>query len=351
MLAPNVNPVMDNLARSYSTITRVDAFAYAAMNSAIGKLSPDPDWLGPIRQELTLLNAAGAQWQAQKPTVWAPILTQFVDYSSLFAGFAEVSKELGNDRDAWIKLLTELSQSLALSANVSSAAERAFTLQANNLNNVETVFNASIKKAWAALASEEEQMLAMAEQIGALQERVATLEADLSAGAISAGQGLIQSTVTISYAVLVAASVSVPYLTLAGMLFTLGKGAYDLIVTDQKIHDAIDKITELRVAMSEEAQAAAMSKAIVQLITAFDLSLATAGRQLPALSEMWTAEKQKVQGAIHALEAGAVPKDMIELIAMPSAAATWNALAGFVTKLLATPAMGRPVTLSTTGKF
>jgi hypothetical protein len=347
MLAPNVNPVMDNLARSYSTITRVDAFAHAAMNSAIGKLSPDPDWLGPIRQELTLLNDAGAQWQLKKPTLWAPLLTQFPDYASLFSGFAAVSNEVGNDKEAWIKLLSELSQSLVRATNASRAAEREFTLQVNNLNNVQTVFDSSLKKAWTALASEEEAMVAMAEQIGALQERVGTLAADMSAGAISSGKSLIQSTVTITYAVLIAASVSVPYLTIAGMLFTIGKGAYDLIVTDQKIHDAIDKITELRVAMSEEAQAAAMSKAIVQLITAFDITLAAVGRQLPALSEMWTAENQKVQGTIHALQAGAVPRDMIELVSMPSAAATWNSLAGFVTKLLATPAMGRPVTLTT----
>lgn len=345
MLAPNVNTVKDELALAYSTVTKVDAFAYAAIGTAIGKLSPDPDWLGPIRNELALLAGAGGTWQLKKPQIWTPLLTQFPDYYTLLSGFADVAKEM--DKQAWLEALGALSDSLTRAANASRAAEREFVLQVNNLNNVETVFSSSLNKAWAALSDEEEQMVALAEQVGALQERLASLETNLTAGAISSGKSYIQSSVTMAYSLLTAASFSVPYLSIAGLLFTVGKEAYDLIVTDNQINETIVKIGDLRLEMSEEAQAAAMTKAIIQLINAFDKSLALVGRQLPALSTMWANENEKVQEAIHALQAGAVPSQMIDLVSLPSAVATWQTLSEFVTKLLATPAMGRPVALAT----
>ncbi|HEY8208235.1 MAG TPA: hypothetical protein VIG99_12185 [Myxococcaceae bacterium] len=100
MLSPAVNGVVDQLALAYSTITRVDAFAYAALNSTIGKLSPDPDWLGAIRNELALLSGAGAQWQQKKPQIWTPLLNQFHDHATLVSAVANVAKDLGGVRKA-----------------------------------------------------------------------------------------------------------------------------------------------------------------------------------------------------------------------------------------------------------
>jgi hypothetical protein len=168
MLCPNVMTVCDELAQAYSTITKVDAFAYASMNTSIGKLSPDPDWLGPVRNELTLLSNAGAGWQQKKPTIWAPLLTQFTNYYALFSGFAEVSSQMGDDTDAWLEALGQLRASLATAENASKAAEGQFVLQINNLNNVRQVFDSSLNKAWAALADEEQEMVELAAEVTAL---------------------------------------------------------------------------------------------------------------------------------------------------------------------------------------
>lgn len=347
MLSPNVNNVIDSLAQSYSTIARVDGFAFASMNTMIGKLSPDPDWLGPMRQELSLLSAAGARWQQQKPQIWTPLLTAFPNYATLFAGFADASAELGNDRDAWLSVLQTLSEALVRHKLAAKAAEQQFTLQVQNLSNVEAVFSSSLNKAWAALADEEQQMIDLASQVTALQDRLGQLEADLSGDAISSGKSFIQSSVTISYTLVSTAGASIPYLSIAGLLFTTGKLAYDLIVTDKAIGQTIDQIVALRIAMSQEAQAAAMSKAVIHLINSFDKQLLAVGHQLPALSTMWGAENDKVQEAIHALQAGAVPRQMFELISMPSAAASWQTLADFVPKLMLMPEAGTPVLITT----
>jgi hypothetical protein len=347
VLSPDVIVVADDLAEAYSTIKKVDAFAYASMNTLIGKLSPDPDWIGPIRKELELLNIAGAQWQQKKPDIWSPILSQFTNYSTLFSGVADLTRQLGNDKDSWLELLHQLSNSLATGENASKAAEGQFTLQINNLNDIQQVFDSSLGKAWAALADEEQGMIDLATQVTALQDKVNRLEDDLTSAGISSGKSYIQSSVSITYTLISSAGVSIPYLTIAALLFTIGKEAYDLIVTDKEIAQTINKIVELRNKLSQEAQAAAMSKAIVQLIDNFDKSLASVNRQLPALSTMWANEKAKVDQAISAIHAGAVPRQMIELVSMPSAAASWATLVDFIFKLNQQIAQGESVNLTT----
>lgn len=347
MLCPNVITVCDDLAQSYSTITKVDAFAYACMNTLIGKLSPDPDWLGPVRNELKLLSNAGAGWQQKKPVIWTPLLTQFTNYSSLFSGFATVANQLGNDKDAWLDALGGLSASLGNAVVASKAAEGQFVLQINNLSNIQQVFDTSLGKAWAELASEEQEMIALAAEVTALQDKLNSLEDSITSAEISSGKSYIQSTVSIAYTLVSSAGAEVPYLSIAGLVFTVGKLAYDMIVTDKEIAETINKIVELRNKASQEAQAAAMSKAIIQLIDNFDKSLLAVQHQLPALSTMWANEKQKVDQAVNSIQAGAVPTQMIDLVSMPSAAATWTTLSDFAGKLTKIAEQGKPVTLTT----
>lgn len=350
MLSPDVIAVSDELAQAYATISRVDAFAYAAMNTRIGQLTPDPDWLGPVRNELALLNSTGAQWQFKKPDIWTPLLLQFVDYSSQFAGVAQVAQELGDDTGTWTQLLNKLSVSLGNAATASRAAEGQFVLQINNLNNVRQVFDTSLDNAWRSLAGEEQEMIAIAEQATRLQDCVNSLQSNLTASEIRGGKAYVQSAVSISYTLVSTVGTEIPYLNIAGLLFTVGSLAYDLIVTDPEIRDAIGQMVELRVNASEEAQAAAMSKSVIQLIDSFDRQLLAVERRLPSLAQMWSGEKEKVNQVIHSLQAGAKPSHSIDLVSLPSAAAAWNHLAGMAVRLTQAAAPGTPVSITTTSQ-
>lgn len=347
MLSPNLNTTTDQLAQAYSTVRQVDAFAFASMNTLVGKLNPDPDWLPTVRQRIELLSEAGELWQQKKPQIWAPILTQFTSYSTLFSGFAQVSSTLGNDKEAWMDVLTAMSAALATGKNIAHAAQGQFTLQINNLNNIRQVLDSSIATAWSSLASEEQAMIDLAVQITSLQDQLNDLEGSLSSAEISAGKGFIQSSVTISYTLVSAAGVEVPYLAIAGLLYTVGKMAYDVIVTDKEIDQTIGKIVQLRINMSQDAQAAAMSKAIIQLIDNFDKSLLAVNSQLPPLAAMWEGEQARIQQVINSIIAGAQPRQIIELVSMPSAAATWNQLSDFCVRLSQMSTNGKPVTITT----
>lgn len=346
MLCPNVMDTCDDLAQAYSTISQVDAFCYASMNTSIGMLSPDPDWLGSVRAELAVLSAAGADWQQKKPSIWTPLLSYFTTYASLFGGVADVASQLGNDKAAWLQALKQLSDALGVGVNACQAAEGQFALRVDHMSDIQKVFDTSLDKAWASLADEEQQMIDLAAQITALQDRINSFEEHISSAEISSGQSYIQSSVSISYTLVSTAGADVPYLSVAALVYTVGKLVYDLIVTDQEIGQALDKIAELRDKASQEAQAAAMSKAVIQLIDNFDKSLLAAGRQLPALSTMWTGEKQKVDDAISALNSGATPTQLFDLLSMPVASATWAKLAAFATQLLQAVEPGKPVLLT-----
>jgi hypothetical protein len=348
MLCPNVNNVTDQLAQGYSTIRQVDAFAFASMNTLVGKLDPDPDWLPAVRHHIELLSDAGDRWRSRKTDIWTPVLNQFINYATLFSGFAHVALTIGDNRNAWMEILNTMSAGVEAGKNVTRAAEGLFIWQINHLNNIRQELDTCIATAWNGLAREEQAMVNLATQVTKLQNQLASLEGSLSSAEISSGKNFVRSSVTTSYTLVSTAGKEVPYLAIAGLLFTVGKVAYDLIVTDKEIDQTIGKIVKLRANMSEEAQAAAVSKAIIQLIDNFDKSLLAVDSQLPPVAAMWDIEKIKVRQVINAINAGAKPGQIADLAAMSSAATSWNTLSDFCIKLSQLTKNGQPVTVTTT---
>ena len=188
----------------------------------------------------------------------------------------------------------------------------------------------------------------LATLVTSLQDKVNRLQEDLGSTGISGGQSYITSSLSITYTLVSKAGVEVPYLSIASLIFTVGKLAYDVIVADAQIKETIDKVVEARNQMSHAAQAVAMTKAIIELIDNFDKSLLAVQRQLPDMSEMWRTEKEKVTQAMSSLNAGAKPSQTVALTTMPAAAATWKRLGELAGKLSQASQQGKhiPITVS-----
>lgn len=347
MLSPNVMTVGDLFAEAYSNIKKADSFAYAGMNTFVGKLSPDPDWLEPVRTRISMLSNVCATWQQQKPNIWSQILLPFANYYTTFSGFAEAAKDFGDDKDAWLEALDQLKQELTTAKSATEVAEGQFEMRIKNIKNVESLLETSINDAWAALAEEEKQMVELASEITHLQDQVDQLQDSITNAEISSGKSYIQTAVKISYTLVSTAGAEIPYLSIAGLVFTVGKLAYDMIVTDKEISETIDKIIDLRVEVTEEAQAAAATKAVIHLINNLDKSLLSIQSQLPHFRDMWSTERDKINEAISAINSGADPRYYFDLQTMPSAVQTWKTLADYIPKLTQTPEQGKPITLST----
>ena len=347
MLSPNVIDTSDALAQALSNILKVDALAYAGMNTLVGTLSPDPAWLGKIRNRVALLSNVGAQWQKNRPTLWSEVLAPFNSYYALIAGFTEATAGMGNNATLWKAILQQLSTNLAAAVISAKAAEAAFQTEIDNLRNVEGLLTRSLDDAWRELAEEEQAMVQLAAEISSLQTQLNDLESHLSATEIGDGKSYIKSTVTIAYSILSSTGESIPYLSIAGLLFTVGDLVYNMMVTDNKITDTINKIVSLRNQISQEAQAAAMTKAIIQMINHFDKQLLAVEDQLPDFSAMWQNEQAKVDQLIDAIDAGADPTAMTSIVAMPVASANWKQFSNLVTKMAQATEQGTGIKIVT----
>lgn len=346
MLCPNVMNAGDMLCRAYGNVKRTDSFTYGCMNTSIGFLSPDPIWLGSLRTRMGMLRDTCSKWQLSKPDIWSQLLLPFVNYYTTFKGFTEASKDFGSNTSIWLSALEQLKNELTLGKNVSQYAENQFEAQINDLQNLEVVITSSINDAWAALSDEETKMVEIASEITKLQDKINQLQVDLTSSEISSGKSYVQSVVKIGYDILITAGTGIPYMTIVSMVFTIGQIAYDLITKSAEINESLEKIADLQVEATEEAQALAATKSVLQIITNLKTNMIALKNDMPDFSQMWANEIDKINQVINSINSGVDPSIYIDLKSMPTALATWETLADYVPKLISGPQQGKDVILT-----
>jgi len=347
MLSPNVVEISEDIAVAFAQFLAVKSFSYSTGEIVISPLSPDPDWLPPLRHRIASLAKISAQWQSDYPNLFVNYLLPFTSYYTTFNAFAGRVKDFGNDVGLWTDALTALHTSILAAQTQAKTAATAFTDHLEMIKTIEGQLNQSLTTAWKVLANEEAKIVALATQITRLQDRVAQLQDNLTSAEISSGKTYFQTAATISYTIFTSASVEIPYLSILTEVYTIGKMAYDLIVTDKEINDALQQIADLTVEASETAQAAAMSKGVIQLIDNLNLRVTGLNDRLPAINRMWETEAGKISAAIDAIHSGAIPSQVLDLVSMPAAAAGWQTLADLSRKAITTgPTVGTPVYLT-----
>ncbi len=347
MLCPDVIATSEDLAGAYSQFLAVNSFSRSAGDIVVSPLSPDPDWLPPLRHRIAELAKLSAQWRLDYPDLVASYLTPFTNYSTSFGAFAQQAAKFGDDVGLWTQSLTALHNGILQAARDANGAASSFTEHLGKIKIVEGQLNQSLTTAWSELADEENKIVALATQVVRLQDRVDQLQDNLTSGTISSGKSYFQTAATISYSILTEAAVSIPYLAIVSEVYTIGKMAYDLIVTDKEISAALQQIADLTVEASQAAQAAAMSKGVIQLINRLDLQVTGLNNRLPALGRMWEDGAEKISATIDAIRSGAVPSQVLDLVSMPAAAAGWNTLGDLSRKAVTTiPQYGKPVFLT-----
>lgn len=351
MLAPELTVVSEDLAQGYDTFLKTDSFSYSATNTRIGSLSPDPDWLSSIRTDFRQLLAPANRWQETRPDIAVGILTPFTSHSSLMSAVSEMSAEIGNNKEAWRDILFKVENSLETAQASSRKAQDAFKAQIKKFTSVEVALSANIDKAWRQLETEVVNMTAIAHEVGVLNERVNNLTATLTPlDYLESNRPLVQTSITTAYTLIsTAGTAAVPYLAIARLAFSVGKGLYDLVNNDLEISKSLKKIAKLRTKASQQAQAAAMSKAIIQLINDFDKALLAVGNALPNFDRIWAEQIKLVRLTASQLESGMAPMDIIALNPgqLQKDANTWQTIAERSSRLLEAPQVEKPVQLTT----
>lgn len=348
MLSPVINDAKDLLTQAFNEIIALDKYSITNNNILIGKLPEDPDWLPAVRNNIAALGQEGANWILKKPEIWSSILSQFPDYYTSFQSIAQM-KEEGKIKDSqWKDLLNEvLYTQLQKAVDTTQKAEAAIQAEYNKFKSYQPLLEESIQKGWAALADEEQQMMNIAEQLVKLQDTVASLESDVTSTVISDGKTITKTAVTTIYKVVTTTGSSFSYLTMVTSAFTVGKMFYDIISDTEEIDKTLEKIAELQVKASEEAQALAGTKSVLQLLYNLEKTFLTIQDVIPQIIAMWEAERDKVKIVIEGIEAGADPSTYFEIQSIPTANENWEAINQFATTI---PNLiqdgGKPVTLT-----
>lgn len=349
MLAPAINTANDLMTQALNEIVRLDKYANAADNIVIGKLPEDPAWLASVRSRTAALGDAGVAWMMEKPELWSTILVQFTNYATAFAGVAQLAQsgKIGTAAQ-WVDLLNQvllpqLAQAVAQTNAVDVRVQKAL----QRFSSIQPLLEASINEGWNELEHEEQQMVKLAAELTHLQDKVASLESSITSGVISSGQGVITTSVKTIYSIVAEGGAAFSFLSLGVSVITVGKSYYDLITATNDIADTLLEIAALQLKASEEAQAAAGTKLVLQLVYNLEKSFLAIQDVLPQIAALWGAEQEKVQSALEALQSGANPQTFFEIYSFPTANANWHAINDFA---MAIPSIkrevGKPVLLN-----
>lgn len=348
MLSPSINVANGLLAQAFNETLRLDSYSVSAGGTTIGVLPKDPEWLASVRSRLAMLAQAGAKWIMDKPAIWSPVLTQFTDYASAFAGVADTqAKGRITTTDQWIKLLKEvLLSSLNTSINVTNASADVLKSHYQAFKDIQPLLEGSINAGWAELQDEEQQMVKIAEQLTHLQDLVGSLEDSITSGDISTGQSVVTTTVKTIYNIAMETGESFSFLGMAASAFTVGKFYYDIITKTAEVGETLQQIAKLQIEASDEAQAAAGTKLVLRLLYNLELTFGQIVDVMPQIVTMWSTERDKIQQTIQALQAGADPTTLFDLFTISIANSNWQAISKFALAIPSTKTtVGPPVTL------
>jgi hypothetical protein len=335
MLSPSVNTTLGLLTRALNEVLQLDQYALTSNNILIGQLQEDPDWLAQVRSRVAMLGQAGSGWISAKPTIWSGILLPFINYASTFGGLAATQFNPGvSSATQWSALLKQvlLTQIDEAIAGTQSAAE-ALAEHRQAFADIQPLLSQSIDAGWAELADEEQQMTQIAAELQRLQDLVNSLQDSITSNDISTGQSIVTTTVKTIYNIATEVGESFSFMGMLASAVTVGKFFYDVISKTEEVSATLQQIATLQVQASDEAQAAAGTKMVLQMLYDLELRFASMADVLPQINMLWQGERSKVQAAIDALDAGADPSTYFDLLTLKTANANWQSIGRFTNAL------------------
>ncbi|PIE35135.1 hypothetical protein CSA56_05390 [candidate division KSB3 bacterium] len=348
MLSPHENTTKNNLANVLGEVLSLNAYSHTLQDTSVGVLPDDPQWLTGVRDELKKLRSAANNWLLNMPECWSRVLLQFINYGTSVQAVAAKASSAVLTKDQWIKMLRDVLKSeITKAAEATTKAEFEIASQYAQFQAVQPLLDKSIQEGWDALADEEQEMVRIAEELTSLQDQISSLESKVTASALLGGKSVISSSVSIIYNLVSTKEADISYLSLVTMAFTIGKMYYDVISNTEKIADDLKKIAELQLKASQEAQALAGTKMILQLLYHMKFKFAVIQDVLPEIIQMWYAEAAKLDAVIEAIEAGAEPATYFELQTLDTAGKVWGDLMIYAQKIVNLEVkMGKPVILN-----
>lgn len=322
-LSPEIETIRALIFASFHQMLKLDNFSLTGESIVLGHLPSDPPWLPPVRQELEVLCKKGGNWFKDKPEIWSEIAETFEEYS---AAFSSVYEQSPTTRCEWKDALEfahgEANKALSRTQHASNLLDT----HLNELASLKDPIAKSILQGWIALDHEEAAMTEIAEQMGKLENAIGDLQEKIDETTMDGGKDVTENEVEQIYSIIEEGKVSISYLSLAGSFYSIGDSFYNLITTSQETSSLAAKLEKLQKNASEEAQAAAGTKAVLRLLYKLLQGIGELANLVPQLCRMWQAEIEKLEIALAAIKSGADCKPFARSLDLKGSAETWNTL-------------------------
>jgi hypothetical protein len=250
--------------------------------------------------------------------------------------------------DQWIQLLNDLLYEQAKkSVEITQQASDQLKAQYADFCAIQPLLEESIQQGWSELADEEQQMVKLSAELTSLQDKVESLEESISSSVISGGKSVTTTAVKTIYGIATEAGASFSWFSMATSAYTVGTMYYDIITKTDEVADTLRTIAALQLEASYEAQAAAGTKMILQVLYYLEKTFLAIQDVFPQIVTLWQTEQDKVKSVIEALEAGADPTSYFEILTIPTANKNWqsiNKFSGLIPEIKGQP--GTPVVLN-----
>jgi hypothetical protein len=184
-----------------------------------------------------------------------------------------------------------------------------------------------MKRAQEGLAEEQADILLVTTALQALTDRLATYGVASTAAAMSAGQPVVQTVVSITYTAMVAGGDAVPGVSIVTTLLSIGTSVYDMVSADGEISGLLGQISALMSKLDEDARALAMTMGLVQELNRMNDAYTLAAQTMPRINGYWDAEADKIGVVLGALLAGTKPEDLASIVSLSIASLVWADLA------------------------
>jgi DNA repair exonuclease SbcCD ATPase subunit len=276
-----------------------------------------------VRKELAELCDTGGHWFEDKPDIWSEIAMAIVEYANNFSAMSDLAPNTQTD---WKEALAAALENARASLVRTQQAAGKLESYLKDLAGLQAPLTQSIQKGWDVLDQEEAAMTQIAEQMGKLEDAIGGLQADLDESSVDGGKKLVKTEVNEIYSILKDGKTSFTYLSLAGFFYSIGDTIYDLVATSNEVAEMSEKLAQLQTRASEEAQAAAGTKAVLRLLYRLLQRMGALTNLAPQICRMWQGEIEKLEIALAAIQSGAEPGSFAQALDLKGAAETWNTL-------------------------
>lgn len=325
MLAPIRDDVISDLADTHNYLLRAGGYASTCLTAMVGQMPDPPQWLTDVNEVLSQCRSDAHAWLQDRPALLVGIIDGFSNYSSLIDAVAATST--GATGEQWTQLITALRDQAKANSVATRAAATGIGAHADAFAASHAKLVKVLDEARAAQDADEADIVRVSADLAALHDRLADLDSGTSGAAMAGGEAVIKTVAQITYAVLVAGEMAVPYLGLAVMLFSVGESLYTTIEGDSQLSSILAQIEADANQLDADVRLLALIHSLLEVLDNINNAYVAAAERAPRLNEYWDSASDDLDLALDGIAAGAAPADMLSLRTLPQAAAVWRDLA------------------------